>query len=400
MIKHTHGNRAGSTLGLGLLRFALKYIHKYVQYLAKDGTRYVWQQDRFVITTGKVAPIMLLSRAAYDEQFEHFAIASKKAVKQVLKQRGQNALQLCLIMPKQQGQRKVAIVTPKANVMALCKQAKCVLPISWLLAADNQTALTQLAMPDGQLYQLNSHQGYASLPANPLIANSTQALTLLGGHTSVVTRHWQAAEHALLWPLLFKLPVRFWQAGFVGQHSTLNKAFLPYAALCALLAVGYVFTASYLVNYQLETRQQQLARLSAELGPVLAARNTLLQLTELQQALAASQQQAVPSAAFWSIIAMAQLNAINLSQAEASELNLTLQGNAPSATGWLQQLLNLPFVSNADFAAPVRRTQNGREQFTITLQLRNTAEPNSAQPNSAAPTPEQPTTATPHEDAP
>ncbi|MEE2001512.1 hypothetical protein QWY20_08605 [Alkalimonas sp. MEB108] len=348
------------------------WLQSQLQYLARDGQRYSWQQGQLQPVQRPVGSVLVLSRHGYDEQHESFQIASRSALKKILQQRDQGRLCYHLIGDLHQGQRRVISFTPKAELADSCRQARLVLPISLLVFASRQPGLHSLAMPDGHFYQFNqTNHEFSSLPANALVATEERALQLLGGHSAVPKYLWAGPGLARLWQFVLRLPASSWldcSNSRAGNQSL--RAWLPFAGLSAVLALMYLYGSTALLSQQLESRQQQLNRLNTEVASVLDARSSLQQAEALVQALSRYQQDNLSGEGLWTLVALAQLNNVNLTLVEGDSEALRLQGHAASATDWLQLLLSTEEVQSADFFAPVRRDTQGREQFSIVLELK------------------------------
>ncbi|MCC5824610.1 hypothetical protein [Alkalimonas sp.] len=348
------------------------WLQRKLQYLARDGRRYGWLQGQLQPVQQPVAPVLVLSRHGYDEQHESFQIASRSALKKILQQREQGRLCYHLIGELHNGQRRVISITPKAELADSCRQARLVLPISLLVFASRQLGLHTLAMPDGHFYQLNQNdREFNSLPASALVATEERALQLLGGHSAVARQHWAGPELARLWQFALKLPASSWlDCSNSRSDNPSARSWLPFAGLSAAVALLYLYGSSAVLSQQLDSRQQQLNRLNAEVAGVLDARSSLQQADELLLALSRYQQDHLAGTGLWTIIALAQLHNVSLTLVEGDSDALRLQGNAPSATDWLQLLLSSEVVQSADFTAPVRRDTQSREQFTIVVELK------------------------------
>lgn len=341
-------------------------------YLTKDGQILSFSSQLKTSVANANSSILVLSRFAYDEQQKVFPIVSKSDLNKVLKSQYPGA-HFFYISNVENNQRRVSIITVNNNLLALCQQAKMVIPISTLIACQPENPFKTLRFPDGEYFQLTrSPFDYQAVLANSLVKNASQARNLLGAHLNISDYVLKVNSEKQAYRLLFSMPLAFWLSSLNQKRGNSFSGLMPFAALSVSLLACYLLVLNVYMPNQLQAKQQQLSQLNHALGPLLDIRNRIQAVDDVNIKLADSKSQSAPLA-FWELLALAEMHNVQLTSVEASFDIFTLTGTVASATTWLQALLDEPMILTADFIAPVRRVQNGQEQFTISITLKEPA---------------------------
>lgn len=345
------------------------------------------------------AAVLLLSRGCYRESIVSYPIAAVSELRKVLQQQAEPG-QYHFIGDLQDGSRKVLTVAVFPQYLAHCQAARLVLPISLLVASSAQSGhgagFVEAVTADCRFYLQTTADGlWQSVAENQLIDSAARARLALGVPADTQVQLCQLAPREQLSATLSQIPLRFWRSCLqqkASAASTFDMRPLLYGA--AVLLVTYLALSSFYLSNTLQQRQQQFASLLTETERMNIARQQLEQDEALLSYLAAQQTKPGLQISFWSVLAGWQLSKVQLSSIETDFNQVTLQGEAASATEVLQQLLDSPYVKDASFTSSVRRDAQGREAFTLALTLQDyvavtPASTNPQQPLTGAGEPQQ-----------
>lgn len=317
------------------------------------------------------ARLIILSRACYRESVASYPIAATTELKKILKQQHQEPGCYHFIGNLQDGIRQVLTISVFAQYSALCQQAFFVVPASLLANYATTGRFKQVTANDCQFFMQPQPDGlWQSVLQSQLIANVDRAKLALGVPADAALETYTLPAPKQLAASLVKIPLRFWASCAVKQQALLPQLnFKPLLLASAIIGAAYLALSSLYLHFTLNSRQQAFTHLLSETQAISTDRRQLEQDVALLTFLAEQRSNPLPVLAFWSVYASWQLQDVQLVSVRSDFNDITVQGEAASATTVLQQTLDLPYVADARFTAPVRRGQRGREQFTLVLTL-------------------------------
>jgi hypothetical protein len=316
-------------------------------------------------------PVLLLSRACYQEKRQSFAIRSASELRKVLKQSEQGKLSFHFISGLDQGQRKVLTISPYPEFWSICQKASLVLPASLVLANTAEAGLHYIESPDKPLFLLKHPSGeWQSALATPVMKQADSALLLLGGHPQTPCYSWSQTQlTALLRQGLPKLSPQDWFAGWNGLQSTQKK--LPWPLLISstlVLSFCYLLVGSAYLELTSLYRQYKLEQGGGQMSQLLQERQQLQQQQQLISVLKQQLHQPANTQLIWELVSALQLNGVEVVRLQWAGQELQLIAEADDATKALQIILDQPFVLSAQFSSPVRKVQK-KEGFNATIAL-------------------------------
>lgn len=362
------------TANLGIKQRLADKLLSSMRYLSADGQMFNFTAQGLIADPAAAATkswVLVLSRQAYQEQTESFAIASASALTKVLKQRAAGKLQYHFISPLRDGQRRVLTIEPHEGLAKHCQQAYLVLPCSLLVAHKAQPGLTQVITPDGGFFTLkHPSQHWQSLSASALVPDCQSALQIMGGAADCQINQISGAGLVnYLQKALFSLPAAFWLAALQPGQRQGALRWRPILLSAAVIFASYLALSTGYLYYQLHQQQLVLQRVEGDIGRLLDLRQAVEQKQAVFSQLAEQNPPGDAAKALWSIVALLQQSDTVLTSMQSDMSVATLQGNAASAVEVLSALLAQPFIADAQFIAPVRRGPGGREVFTISVNL-------------------------------
>jgi hypothetical protein len=320
--------------------------------------------------TAEAALITILGREHYGERRKRYPVAGWRDLRRVLAQElGPDSTTLTFIGPLVDDQREVTFYELRPGMTARTGRTLWLLPESLVLARALAPGTAAVVARDGFRYCLEP--GGQSHPFAGPIASPALFLLAVGldGTTPVI--EWSAdAARAALPGALAKLAPGAWLGGL--QRSSIGSfaiAWRPLAMLAAVALVGYLALASLYLTVTAAAREHALAGLGAEVETLLRMEHEVTRSGEQQAAIAALLNARGPSLDLWKVVAAAWSRGAALADIHFVDGELTLRGNAPSATDLLGTLALIQGVRDAKFVAPVRHDQPGREEFAISLTL-------------------------------
>lgn len=322
--------------------------------------------------TSSRIPVLVLSRACYQEKLQSFAIRSASELRKVLKQSEQGKLSFHFISKLEQGQRRVLTIMPYPEYWPLCQKATLVLPASVVLASGIEPGLHQLQSPDKQLFILKYPGGdWHSALATPVMKQPQSALLLLGGHPETQCYSWTEQQlPELIRQGLFKLLPEYWLSGWNGFQSSASR--LPWQMLvssCAAVSIVYLLCSTVYLEATSYYRQHKLQQGGEEMTELLSERQQLQQKQQLTIALQQQLSDVYSTQQVWDLISVLQLNDIDVQRLQWFGEEVQLTAEAENATQALQMILDQPFVSSAQFISPVRKAQR-KEMLTAAIEFR------------------------------
>jgi hypothetical protein len=314
--------------------------------------------------------VTILGREHYSERRKRYPVASWRDLRRVLAQElGPDRSTLTVIGPLVDDQRDVAFYELRPGTAARVGRTLWLLPESLVFARALAPGTVAVVVRDGFRYCLEP--GGQSHPFAGPIASPALFLLAVGldGATPVV--EWSAeAARAALPGALARIPAGAWLDGFqTSRAGSIAIAWRPLATLAAVALVGYLGLASLYLALTTAGRERALANLGPEVETLLRTEHGVTRMDAEHQAIAAVLNARRPSVELWNVVATAWTRGAALAQVRYVDGELTLRGNAPSATDLLGALAALGSVRDAKFIAPVRHEQPGREEFAISLTL-------------------------------
>ena len=341
-----------------------KYFSSKVAYLATTEQ----SLDKATLSQAK---IIILSRACYRESSTIYPLASISELKKILKHQDNGECNFHFIGDLKDGARKVITISVFPMYAAHCKHAVMVVPASLLVSYAAPAAFSHVRAADNQFYVQKSADGlWQSALQSLFIDTADRAKLALGVAADTAVGEYELPKSEHLTTTLFKIPVRFWTSCLSQkQFSKTPLNIKPLLFLTLTFGVIYLAVSSFYLTHILSARQQEFSKLVAETELISAGRRQLEQQQALIGFLVKQQHDPLQSLAFWSVYASWQLQDIRLVSVRSDFNEMRLQGDAPSATTVLQKTLELPYVMDASFTAPVRRDAQGREVFSLVLTL-------------------------------
>lgn len=154
-----------------------------------------------------------------------------------------------------------------------------------------------------------------------------------------------------------------------GDHKKIIRAVTGTLVVAALyLLASYQWSA-----YLLENSRAELQQASAQANELLTERESVQELKQRYQQLAAYMPKPQNEMLLWQLLAPLYENKVVLTALEQKGDDIRIEILAPSATEALQLLLKQPQVANARFDSPVRR-QNEQDEVGIKFTVRTAGE--------------------------
>lgn len=341
--------------------------------VAALGSRIVWLTDQRRDAAGDAsdaaALVVLLGREHYAERRRAYPIGSRRDLDAVLRQELAGAPPtLTLVAPIRDDRREVAFFELKPGVLQRAGRCVWLVPESLALAATLPAGNIASVERQGLRYFVAAN-GMSQLAAGTV--SSPELFAFAAGLEAAATQEVGAADlRARLLSGLGRLPLDAWlRLRPPSQRVALQLDWRPLLTIAGIGLVGYLALASGYLALTGSSREKALAGLGGEVEKLLASQRDVDRMLAEQQALATLMADRRYSYRVWQAAAVAWDKGAEIGAVRLEDTTLTLRGNADVATDVLAALAAIPGFADAKFSAPVRRSQDGREEFSVALTL-------------------------------
>lgn len=315
------------------------------------------------------ALVVLLGREHYSERRRAYPISARRDLDAVLRQEltGRPPT-LTLIGGTRDDKREVAFFELKPDALARAGRCLWLVPESVALAATLPAQGIASVERAGLRYFVAAN-GVSQVAAGAVTTPELFAFAagLEGGEATSI-----AADglRARLLAGLGRLPLDAWlRLRVPSLRPRLALDWRPLLTMAGIGLVGYLALASAYLTVAQNSRERALAGLGSEVERLLSAQRDVDQMLAQQQALAVLTADRRYSYRLWQAAAVAWGKGAAISAVQLADTTLILRGDAEVATDVLAALAAVPGFADAKFSAPVRRSQYGREEFSIALTL-------------------------------
>lgn len=316
-------------------------------------------------------PFVVLARELYSEQWQSFAIRSKRELQKVLRLRDHDNSVMHFIGDEHEGRRSVLTVTLSQAALVYAQKAYIVLPETLVLnaALDDGVYFVQAAKQNYYLHR-NQRQ-WQSVPTSPLIKDEATAKLALGVSASrnVATLK-QNDVQSMLPEGVLKLGLSYWQQGWRKVESDKPFAWQQALTLSAGVIVLYGLISTAYLSVDRWWTEQQLAEIEPAVSDVLADQNAVNQARATIEELQRFQTNWRAVNNFWQVYRVTEEQNVELRFLRGDFRELTLSGLAENALPFMQDLNASGAVATSDFASPVR-ANGGQQSFIIEMTLAN-----------------------------
>lgn len=311
-------------------------------------------------------PIIIVGSQGYREQIKNYPIADKADLIKILKAEfGQAACwQIGSYANKQ---HRVQIISWLPETMALVQSACLLVPESWLFAA---------LLPLKSCHQFTMQQATRILFKEPdglvrtfspkgLLASEAAIRSALGIAATMPIQTWsQTAFIQQLLQGVFNLPITaLWQRKATAQKN-INYQFFAIVGLGVCFIYGV--TASAYLAYTAHARNQQLSAIAEEVSDKLQIQQLIDTEQQRLAALVAAKGNWDLTLHQWDLLAWFNQQKTNLANVQIEGAVMRITGETNSTTDLVAALTELPYITNVEFTAPMRRGRSG-EVFSLQL---------------------------------
>ncbi len=331
-----------------------------------------WTSERRALdgSPAAAAPlVVLLGREHYTERRKVYPIPGFTDLQRVLRlELGPSAEARAVIGPVRDDKRVVSFYDIDTATARQLVGAAWVIPESLVVASTLGEDGVALADRDGLAYFVAGSG--ESLPASGTL-RSPDMFALAVGLPSVgnAQRLEVSALRDHIWLGLGRMPASAWFGLYRSPLSALVVPWRRVGLTAAACLFGYLFIASAWLGIVNRMRTAELQQLGPEVQTLLAARSQLERFTSERKGMRAAIDASPPTYPVWQVVSLALERGAQLTGLSLTGRELTLRGNAPSATDVLEALTKDPQLSNARFTLPVQRLNGNVEEFSLSVTL-------------------------------
>jgi hypothetical protein len=334
--------------------------------------------SRHVTWHGSADPLVLiLGREHYKERRRTYPALRRRDLEKVLRQElAGEPPTLSVPGPLRGDRREVCFYSLEPDFLESLPRSLFVIPESVVLGSE----VTENGWADveRQDYRYFLFGDGSSQPAGGVLAQRELVALAAGVDPDLPPDEWRGSAELLsrMRRALPKLPALTWWScrNPLPRRFGLDAvAWRPVALTAAAMLFGYLVLSSTYLQTSLSLRSGALDTIRLEIQEGLAADEEARDLEARRNALAELWGDRADTQLLWQGVALAAQNRARINQVEMRDGRVRFYGEAADAAEILTLLAAVPGFEDVGFDAAVRSGRNGRQNFTLSFALAETA---------------------------
>jgi hypothetical protein len=321
--------------------------------------------------------VLILGREYYKERRRIYPALRRRDLEKVLRQElAGKPPTLSVPGPLRGDRREVSFYSLEPGLIESLPRSLFIIPESVVLGS--QVPADGWADVERQDYRYFLFGDGSSQPAGGALAQRELVALAAGVDPDLPPDEWRGSAELLsrMRRALPKLPALTWWScrnPLPRRFGVDAVAWRPVALTAAAMLFGYLVLSSTYLQTSLSLRSGALDTIRPEIQEGLAADEEARDLEARRNALAELWGGRVDTQLLWQGVALAAQNRASINQVEMREGRVRLYGEAADAAEILTLLAAVPAFEDVGFDSAVRSGRNGRQNFTLSFALAETA---------------------------